>query len=256
MPSVTVEIADAVGLIGLDDPASRNALSNEVLGELAGTLAAFDADPQVRCAVIAGSDRVFASGADLRALAALDGFSYARERAPLWERIRRVRLPVVAAVSGHCLGGGCELALMSDIVIASETAQFGLPETSLGLIPGAGGTQRLVRAVGKATAMDVILAGRLLSAADAHAAGLVARVTAPDRWLEEARAVAATIAARSVTAIELAKRSVNAAFETPLDAGLDLERKAFAVALDSAEARAGIAAFLERRARQSPTPPG
>ena len=247
MSSVSVEIADAVGLIGLDDPATRNALTNEVLDELGAALAAFDADAGVRCAVIAGSDSVFASGADLRALAQLDASSYLRERAPLWERIRSARLPVVAAVSGHCLGGGCELALMSDIVIASETAQLGLPETALGLIPGAGGTQRLVRAVGKATAMDVILAGRRLSAAEAHAAGLVARVVAPDRWRDEAIAVAQAIAQRSATAIELAKRSVNAAFEVPLESGLDLERRAFAIALESAAARAAITAFLERR---------
>jgi enoyl-CoA hydratase len=245
--AVTVEIADAVGLISLDDPATRNALSNEVLGEVGAALGAFDADPGVRCAVIAGSERVFASGADLRALAALDAVSYGRERAPLWEPIRRAQLPIVAAVSGHCLGGGCELALACDIVIASASARFGFPETSLGLIPGAGGTQRLVRAVGKATAMEMILAGRLLSAAEAHGAGLIARVVAAEDTLEEACAVAHTIAARSPTAIALAKRAVNAAFETPLEAGLGLERTAFAVALDSPEAREGIAAFLERR---------
>jgi enoyl-CoA hydratase len=246
---VSVAVADAVGTIRLDDPDTRNALSNETLREIAEAFVAFDAAADVRAVVIAGTDRVFASGADLKALATLDTIDYYfGQRARLWDEIRSVRVPVVAAVSGFCLGAGCELALMSDIVVASESAQFGLPETKLGLIPGAGGTQRLVRAIGKANTMDVVLAGRLLSAREAQVAGLVARVVGPERWLDEAAEVAREIAARSSVATRLAKNAVNTAFESPLEAGLEAERKAFAIALGSEEARRAIAAFLDRRA--------
>jgi enoyl-CoA hydratase len=245
---VSVEVADAVGTIRLDDPDTRNALSSETLAAIAGALAAFDGGDDVRAAVIAGSDRVFASGADLRALAELDTIDYYfGARARLWDQIRAVRVPVIAAVSGFCLGAGCELALMSDVVIASESARFGLPETKLGLIPGAGGTQRLTRAIGKAATMDVVLTGRLLSAQEALAAGLVSRVVSQERWLEESREAAAEIASRSAVATRLAKNAVNTAFEAPLEAGLEAERKAFAIALGSRQAREGIAEFLAQR---------
>lgn len=217
-----------------------------MLAALADQLSGFDTASDVRAVVIAGSDKVFASGADLRDLAAADSNRLA-ERARLWDRIRRTQTPLVAAVSGFCLGGGCELALICDIVVASESARFGLPETKLGLIPGAGGTQRLTRAIGKAKTMEVVLAGRLLSAAEAEAAGLVARVAAPDGWLEDALAIAHEIAARSPVAIRLAKDAVNQSFETPLEAGLTTERERFATAFASEDAREGIAAFLEKR---------
>jgi enoyl-CoA hydratase len=249
---VSVEAADAVATIRLEDPDTRNALSNETLAAIARALGDFDSREDVRAVVIAGSDRVFASGADLRALAELDTIDYYfGARARLWDQIRTARVPVIAAVSGFCLGAGCELALMSDIVIASETAKFGLPETTLGLIPGAGGTQRLVRAIGKATAMDVILTGRLLSAQEALAAGLVARVVAAESWLAEAHEAGAQIASRSPVAMRLAKDAVNTAFEAPLEVGLGAERKAFAIALGSSEAREGIAGFLARRSDRS-----
>lgn len=245
---VSVEVAGAVGTIRLDDPDTRNALTNETLRDIAAALAGFDADAEVCAAVIAGSDRVFASGADLNALAELDTIDYYfGERARLWDDIRSARLPVIAAVSGFCLGAGCELALMSDIVVASESAQFGLPETKLGLIPGAGGTQRLARAIGKAKTMDVVLSGRLLSAQEALAAGLVARVVGGERWFDEAGEVAAEVASRSSVATRLAKSAVNTAFEAPLEVGLEAERKSFAIALGSDQARQGIAEFLRRR---------
>ena len=219
-----------------------------MLGALASALEEADADGGVSAVVVAGSDKVFASGADIRDLAATQTVElYFGARFRLWDRIRRRRTPVVAAVSGFCLGGGCELALMSDIVVASETARFGLPETQLGLIPGAGGTQRLVRVIGKAKAMDVILAGRLLSAAEADAAGLVARVAHAEAWLEQALELAAAVAARAPVAIRLAKEAVDAAFETSLEAGLASERKAFTVAFGSEDAREGLTAFLEKR---------
>jgi enoyl-CoA hydratase len=245
---VSVVVVGAVGTIRIDDPKTRNALGNETLRDIAAALAGFDAATEVRAAVIAGSDRVFASGADLNALAELDTIDYYfGERARLWDDIRSVRLPVIAAVSGFCLGAGCELALMSDIVVASESAQFGLPETKLGLIPGAGGTQRLARAIGKAKTMDVVLSGRLLTAQEALAAGLVARVVADERWFDEAGEVAAEVASRSAVATRLAKGAVNTAFEAPLEVGLEAERKSFAIALGSEQAREGIAAFLQRR---------
>jgi enoyl-CoA hydratase len=236
-----------VALLRLQRPETRNALSNELLEELVRRLAEVDADPELRCAVIAGSDRVFASGADVRALAAQQPSEvYFGRRFELWDAIRRARTPLVAAVSGYCLGGGFELALTCDLLVAAESARFGLPETSLGLIPGAGGTQRLTRALGKAKAMDVILSGRLLSAPEAEAGGLVSRVVGED-WLEQALAVAAAVAERAPLAQLLAKRAVGEAFEGSLESGLAQERAAFVVAFGSPDADEGIAAFLEKR---------
>ena len=172
---------------------------------------------------------------------------YEARRIDRWDAIRRVRTPLVAAVSGFCLGGGCELALACDLIVASETAQFGQPETGLGIIPGAGGTQRLTRAVGKAKAMDVILSGRFLTAEEAERAGLVARVVAKEAWLEEAKAVARSIASKGPIAQRLAKESVNRAFESTLETGLDYERKLLYLAFASEDAREGLTAFTEKR---------
>jgi enoyl-CoA hydratase len=245
---VTSERRDGVLLIRLHRPESRNSLSNEVLEELARILAEADVDDVTRAAVIAGSEKVFASGADLRDIAQHEATElYFGGRFRSWDGIRRTRIPLVAAVSGFCLGGGMELAMMCDVIVAAEGARFGLPETSLGLIPGAGGTQRLARAIGKAKTMEVILAGRLLTARDAEAAGLVARVTTPDDWLDEGLRVAQEIAKRSPVAVRLAKEAVNRSFDAGLESGLDVERKAFTVAFGAADAREGIAAFLEKR---------
>lgn len=246
--AVLVASSGRVGTLRLNQPDARNALSQEVLGDLVASLEAFDADPAIGCIVIAGSDKVFASGADIRLLAATSGTdAYFGLRGRQWQAIRRLRTPIVAAVSGYCLGGGCELALACDIIVASDTAKFGLPETGLGLIPGAGGTQMLTRALGKTKAMDVILSGRLLSAAEAEQAGLVARVAPAESWLADAQALAAEIARRPAAAIALAKEAVAQALDLPLEAGIEAERRAFAIALGTEHAREGLAAFLEKR---------
>ena len=238
----------AVVTLTIDLPEQRNALTDPVLAELVAALAEIDADPAVRCLVLAGSRSVFASGADIRALLRRSAAEvYDGDRAQHWDALRRVRTPMVAAVSGFCLGGGLELAMMADVIVASETARFGLPETQLGLIPGAGGTQMLPRAIGKAKAMDVVLTGRLLTAAEAENAGLISRLASPENWLETAQEVAATIAARPALAQRLAKEAVQAAFETGLQAGIGVERRAFAMAFASEDAREGLTAFVEKR---------
>lgn len=238
----------AMATVTIDRPAQRNALADPTLAQLVTALEALDLDEGCRCIVLAGSAKVFASGADVRALLERSTQeAYDGDRARRWEAIRRLRTPLVAAVSGYCLGGGCELALIADLVVASETARFGLPETRLGLIPGAGGTQMLPRAVGKAVAMDMILTGRLLDAREAEAAGLVARVAPAEDWLALAAEVAAEIASRPAVATRLAKEVVDAAFETGLQAGIAGERRAFAMAFGSADAREGLTAFVEKR---------
>lgn len=247
-PAIHTDRQGAVVFLTIDNPAQRNALSDPVLAELVAQLQAADADPEVRAIVIAGADDVFASGADVNALRSRTALEiYDGDRAQLWEATRRIRTPLVTAVSGLCLGAGCELAMISDIVVASETARFGLPETQLGLIPGAGGTQLLPRAVGKAVAMDMVLTGRLLSAQEALDYGLIARMTAPDAWRETAAKVGKRIASRPAVAQRLAKEVVGASFETPLRAGIDGERRAFAMAFASEDAREGMSAFVEKR---------
>jgi enoyl-CoA hydratase len=238
----------AVATLTLDDPERRNSLRDETLAELAGRLGAADRNPRIRCIVIAGSEKVFASGADIGVLARQDPADvYDGERARLWEAVRAVRTPTVAAVSGYCLGGGCELAMTADLLIASETARFGLPETGLGLIPGAGGTQLLPRAIGKAKAMDLVLSGRLLDAGEAERAGLVSRVAPAAEWRRQAAAVATTIAGRPALAQQLAKESIRAALDTDLASGIAAERRAFALAFADPDAREGMTAFLEKR---------
>ena len=244
---ILVQREGAVALITINRPQQRNALDDETLGKLVAHATGADEDPGVRCIVIAGSEKVFASGADLTSLQQRSvAEAYGGDRVRLWQRLQRLRTPSIAAVSGFCLGGGCELAMMCDLVFAAENARFGLPETQLGLLPGAGGTQMLPRAIGKAKAMDLVLTGRLLDAEEAERTGLVSRV-ATDDVVTEALAAAATIAARPALAQQLAKESVEAAFETPLQAGIGVERKAFGMAFGSADAREGIAAFLEKR---------
>jgi enoyl-CoA hydratase len=248
-PLVLVERDGPVGVVRLNRPKQLNALSGELMDALVSALRELDADPAVRAIVLGGDERAFAAGADVADLAAGTAVSlYEGGRLERWEAIRSVRTPLVAAVSGFCLGGGCELAMLCDLVVASETARFGQPEINLGVIPGAGGTQRLTRAVGKAVAMDLILTGRTLSAREALAFGLVARVVAKEAWLAEAKRVAAEIAAKGPVAVRLAKEAVDAAFETPLAAGVELERRSFFLARASEDATEGLTAFLEKRA--------
>jgi enoyl-CoA hydratase len=245
---VLVEHDDSVAVVLLNRPQQLNALSDELMDELVSALTELDRDVAVRCVVLGGNERAFAAGADIGELARSSAIDlYYQRRVERWDAIRGLWTPLVAAVSGFCLGGGCELAMSCDLIVASDSAEFGQPETSLGIIPGAGGTQRLTRAVGKALAMDMILSGRRLTADEALAAGLVARVVAREAWLEEAKRVAREIAAKGPVATRLAKESVDRAYETTLQAGLEAERRALYLAFASDDAREGLTAFTEKR---------
>ncbi len=247
-PLALVERAESMATVTLNRPEQLNALSSELMSELVSALQELDADPAVRCIVVAGSERAFAAGADIGELASMSAVEmYVASSVDAWDAVRAVRTPLVAAVSGFCLGGGCELAMLCDLIVASETAVFGQPETGLGIIPGAGGTQRLTRAVGKALAMDVILSGRRLTAREALAAGLVARVVAKEAWLAEAERVAAEIASKGPVANRLAKDAVVRADESPLALGVDYERRLLYLAFSSDDAREGLTAFVEKR---------
>jgi enoyl-CoA hydratase/carnithine racemase len=237
-----------VALLRLDRPEARNALSPELMELLAAELERLDADTGARCVVIAGSDEVFAAGADIRALSERSFAETLRHpAASFWRRVAAVKTPLVAAVSGWALGGGCELALACDLIVASESARFGQPEITLGIIPGGGGTQRLARVLGKQRAMEWVLTGRRFDAATAHELGLVNRVTAPGRWLEEAMELARSVAERPPIAARLAKQAVLAAEETALSAGLETERRLYELAMASEDRVEGMQAFLEKR---------
>jgi enoyl-CoA hydratase len=247
-PLVLVERDDPIAVARLNRPDQLNALSEELMEELVAVLEELDRDEAVRCIVLAGSERAFAAGADIGEMADAGAIEmYYARRVERWDAIRKLWTPLVAAVSGYCLGGGNELAMACDLVIASETARFGQPETGLGVIPGAGGTQRLTRAIGKAKAMDVVLTGRFLDAREAEQAGLVARVVAKEAWLEEAKRVAHEIAVKGPVAQRLAKEAVDRAFETSLEMGLDHERRLLYLAFASDDAREGLRAFVEKR---------
>jgi enoyl-CoA hydratase len=238
----------AVTLLRLNRPEALNALSDEVLEALCAALDALEASSDVRCVVISGAGRAFAAGADVAGLRAMAPSEVVEgERGARWQRLRASRLPVIAAVHGWCLGGGCELALTCDIVLAADDARFGLPETGLGLIPGAGGTQRLPRIAGRSLALEVILAGRTLSAREALQHGICSRVVAREALEREAMALAARIADRPALAVRLAREAVHLSFETPLETGLQEERRLFALAFASDDAREGMDAFLARR---------
>ena len=237
-----------VALVELNRPEALNALSDELMAALDASLAALDADEDARCIVIAGAGRAFAAGADVAAMAEATAVEMlGAGRIERWERIRRFRKPLVAAVHGYCLGGGCELAMSCDVVVAASDAQFGQPETNLGIIPGAGGTQRTARAIGKSLTMEMVLAGRFLGAAEALAAGLCSRVVEPEALRAEALALAGRIASRPPVAVRLAREAVLQAFETPLAAGLEHERKLLYLAFASEDAREGMRAFVEKR---------
>ena len=247
-PLVLVERDAAVAVVLLNRPKQLNALSDDLMEELVERLVELDRDEGVRCIVLGGSERAFAAGADIGQLAEASAIElYFQRRVERWDAIRELWTPLVAAVSGFCLGGGCELAMSCDLIVASETAKFGQPETGLGIIPGAGGTQRLTRAVGKALAMDVILSGRFLSAREALDVGLVARVVAREAWLDEAKRVARDIAEKGPVATSLAKEAVDRAFEAPLALGLEYERRLLYLAFASEDAKEGLQAFVEKR---------
>jgi enoyl-CoA hydratase/carnithine racemase len=248
-PLVDVSVGeDGVGLLRLDRPEARNALSQEMREEIAAGLERFDAEGAVRCAVIAGSDRFFAAGADIKAMAEqpLDA-APGPEGMRFWERLTAVDIPTIAAVSGYALGGGCELALACDMIVAAEKARFGQPEIMLGIIPGGGGTQRLARTIGKQRAMEYVLTGRPFDARTAQEWGLVNRVAPEGEWLEAALELARDVAARAPLAARLAKRAVRAAAETPLSEGLRAERGLFDEAMASEDRVEGMRAFLEKR---------
>jgi enoyl-CoA hydratase len=246
---VKVETRGQVGLLTLDRPKALNALSNEVIAELATALRAFDADDGVGAVVLTGSEKAFAAGADIGAMST---WSYADVfnqdyLGHDWESLRRIRKPIIAAVAGYALGGGCELAMLCDFIIAAENARFGQPEINLGIIPGFGGTQRLVRAIGKSKAMDMVLTGRMITAAEAELAGLVARVVPVERVLDEAVEAAALIASKSIMSVMMAKECINRAFEMPLDEGLLFERRNFHALFSTDDQKEGMAAFVEKR---------
>jgi enoyl-CoA hydratase len=247
--NILVETQDKVGLIRLNRPKALNALNDQLMDELGDTLLKFDADEGIGCIVITGSEKAFAAGADIGAMASytyMDVFKsdYITRN---WEQIRRIRKPVVAAVAGYALGGGCELAMMCDFIIAADTAKFGQPEIKLGTMPGAGGTQRLPRAVSKAKAMDMCLTARMMDAAEAERAGLVSRVVPADKLLEEAMVAAATIASMSLPVVMMIKESVNRAYETTLAEGVQYERRLFHSTFATADQKEGMQAFVEKR---------
>ena len=238
-----------VGIVQLNRPQARNALNTALMAELIDALRAFDADAEIGCIVVTGSDKAFAAGADIKQMA--DATVVEMIDSPFigyWDDLARVAKPVLAAVSGWCLGGGCELAMACDLIVASESAVFGQPEINLGIIPGAGGTQRLTRAVGKSLAMDMVLTGRRLTAQEALQAGLVARVLPDEGFLEGAAAVAAEIAAKSPISLRVAKEAVNGAFELTLAEGVHLERRLFNLLFATEDQKEGMAAFVEKRA--------
>jgi enoyl-CoA hydratase/carnithine racemase len=247
--TLIVETTEAITLIRLNRPQALNALNQQLADELTDALEAAEADEGVRVIVLTGSERAFAAGADIKEMAAKSYRDVFTEDfiTKNWETVARCRKPVIAAVAGYALGGGCELAMMCDFVIAAENARFGQPEINLGVSPGAGGTQRLPRFVGKAKAMDMVLTGRTMDAAEAERAGLVSRIVPTAKLLEEAMAVARTIAALSPNAVMLTKEMVNAAFETPLSQGIKLERRLFHSLFAFEDQKEGMAAFIDKR---------
>jgi enoyl-CoA hydratase len=246
---ILVETRDRVGLIRLNRPKQLNALNDALMDELGTALLAFDADEAIGAIVITGSEKAFAAGADIGAMSRWDYMDVYKSEyiTRNWETIRRVRKPIIAAVAGYALGGGCELAMMCDIVIAAETAKFGQPEIKLGIIPGAGGTQRLPRAVSKAKAMDLCLTARMMDAAEAERSGLVSRVVPAERLLDEALEAAAVIAANSLPSVMIVKEAINRAYETTLSEGVLFERRVFHSLFATEDQKEGMAAFVEKR---------
>ena len=248
---ILTEIHENVGLVRLNRPKELNALNSVLMEELAGALEEFDRDPAVAAIVLTGSERAFAAGADIKEMAGATPVEMLlRDNIARWDRLRKIKKPLIAAVSGHCLGGGNELAMACDLIVASESARFGQPEINLGVMPGAGGTQRLTRAVGKAVAMEMVLNARTLTAEEAARFGLVNRVTPVEVYLDEALKLAQAIAGRAPLAVRLAKEAVNNAFESHLADGMADERRAFYFLFASDDQKEGMSAFVEKRPAQ------
>jgi enoyl-CoA hydratase len=247
--NIVVSTDGAVGLIQLNRPKVLNALSGALMIELGDAVEAMDKDAAIRCIVIHGSERAFSAGADIDQMKTATPVSMIENN---WinrnfDRLRHVTKPIIAAVSGYCLGGGCELAMSCDIILASETAQFGQPEISIGIIPGAGGTQRLPRAIGKSRAMELVLTGKFIGAREAEARGLVSRVAPVELYLEEAKTLAREIASKPPVAVRFAKEAINKVYELPLTEGLDYESRLFHVLFSTEDQKEGMAAFVEKR---------
>lgn len=245
---VNEQVANGVAQITLNRPKELNALNPQLMGELLQALQSLDKNSSVRSIVLTGSDQAFAAGADIRQMAGMSSIDMVQKNQfQVWDDMTQISKPVLAAVSGYALGGGCELAMMCDLIIASDTAKFGQPEVKIGTIPGAGGTQRLTRAIGKAKAMELILSGRFLSANEALQFGLVARVCPLESYLAETITLATEIAALPPVAVRLAKEAVNEAYESSLTAGIAFERRNFYLTFSSADQKEGMQAFLEKR---------
>ena len=250
MPNTVITTREApIATVQINRPDVLNALNEEVLDELVKELTALDDDDAIRCIVLTGNERAFAAGADIKEnfVTATPISMLKQDLTTRWEAIRRIRTPIIAAVSGYALGGGCELAMICDIIVASETAQFGQPEINLGIIPGAGGTQRLTRAVGKYRANELILTGRRIKADEAKAIGLAAQVYPAASWLDDAKALARTIAEKPPVAARLATEAVDLAWNSTLDAGLEFERKAFYLLFATEDKKEGVDAFVNKR---------
>jgi len=247
--NILVETRGGVGLITLNRPKALNALNSELMRELAAAIDAFETDTNVLCMVLTGSEKAFAAGADIKEMAVREfPDTYTTDyMTGLWERASTCRKPIIAAVAGYALGGGCELAMQCDFIIAADTAKFGQPEITLGTIPGIGGSQRLTRFVGKSKAMDMVLTGRQMDAAEAERAGLVTRVVPAASLLDEAMKTAEKIAAMSLPALMMAKEAVNRSYETTLAEGVRFERRLFHATFGMADRKEGMAAFIEKR---------
>jgi enoyl-CoA hydratase len=246
--TILVETKDRVGVVRLNRPAALNALNAQLIDDLTKALDGFEADPAIGCIVITGSDKAFAAGADIKEMQSKTYMqAYKDDFIGKWDRVGRCRKPVIAAVAGFALGGGCELAMMCDIVIAADTAKFGQPEIKLGVMPGSGGTQRLIRQVGKSKAMEMCLTGRMMDAVEAERANLVTRVVPAASLMDEAMKTAQAIASMSLPIVMMTKESINRAYETSLAEGVRFERRVFHSQFAVADQKEGMAAFVEKR---------
>jgi enoyl-CoA hydratase len=249
--TILVETRGNVGLITLNRPKALNALNAVLIDELGQAVGTMDENPKIGCIVLTGTEKAFAAGADIKEMAALDSVeAFLRDYGSALDRLAHVRKPIVAAVAGYCLGGGCELAMICDIIIGADSAKFGQPEISLGVIPGMGGTQRLPRLIGKSKAMDLILTGRMMDAAEAERCGLLSRIVPADDLLDEAMRVAEKIADLSLPAVMMAKEAVNRALEIGLSEGILFERRLFHAVFATEDQTEGMAAFVEKRTPQ------